>query len=228
MLLIAIRSQATRQSISGRRGEVLSCILARRSVFPRHYVERDISAEIVQGLLDAAMWAPYHGSRPPWRFVVLGKEAMVAMQRLTLDFYDANWRTTGWADGKRGTDADYRKWRTMTEDEINGRWGPVSYMIGIVAQRQAGSKRLPMHEEIAATACAVQNMHIQAASVPGVACYWSSWHDAVRDSEAMRRFLSMGSEDACLGFFIVAACSLSLKDSRQREPSSHNAVDWRA
>ena len=74
---------------------------------------------------------------------VLGREAMVAMQRLTLAFYDANWRTTGWANGVRGSEAEYRKWREMTEEEITGRWGPVSYMIGIVMQRQAGSKRLP-------------------------------------------------------------------------------------
>ena len=68
---------------------------------------------------------------------------MVAMQRLTLSFYDANWRTSGWANGVHGSAAEYQKWREMTEGEITGRWGPVSYMIGIVMRRQAGSKRLP-------------------------------------------------------------------------------------
>ena len=52
-------------------------------------------------LLDAAMWAPYHGSVPPWRFVVLGRRAMVEMQRMTLRFYDAHWRDVGWANGRR-------------------------------------------------------------------------------------------------------------------------------
>jgi len=28
-----------------------------------------------------------------------------------------------------------------------------------------------------------------------LACYWSSWHDAARDSEMMREFLGMGAED---------------------------------
>ena len=50
------------------------------------------------------MWAPFHGSRPPWRFVVMGKAAMEKMQQLTLEFYDRNWQTTGWANGKRGTE----------------------------------------------------------------------------------------------------------------------------
>ena len=31
----------------------------------------------------------------------------------------------------------------MTEEEIDCRWGPVSYMVAIVMQRQAGSKRMP-------------------------------------------------------------------------------------
>lgn len=42
------------------------------------------------------MWAPFHGSVPPARFVVLGKKAMVEMQKLTCEYYDKNWRTVGW------------------------------------------------------------------------------------------------------------------------------------
>ena len=60
------------------------------------------------------MWAPFHGSVPPWRFVVLGRRAMVEMQKMTLEYYDANWREVGWANGKRGTSnldaAEYTKW----------------------------------------------------------------------------------------------------------------------
>ena len=104
---------------------------------------RDVPQSTLRSILEAARWAPFHGSVPPWRFVVLGRKAMVDMQRTTLDFYDAHWRETGWANGKHGTEAEYRKWRTMTAEEIDGRWGPVSYMVAIVMQRQAGSKRMP-------------------------------------------------------------------------------------
>merc|ERR1712217_556603 len=104
----------------------------------------------------------------------------------------------------------------MTEAEISGRWGPVSYMIAIVMQRQASpKKRMPEWEEAAATACAVQNMYIQATAFSGLACYWSSWHDAARDSSDMKDFLSMAEEDKCLGIFIVAACRQNLPDRRQ-------------
>ena len=206
---------------------LLECIRARRSVFPRSYVARTVPPATMSRLLEAAMWAPYHGPVPPWRFVVLGRKAMVDMQRLTLDYYDAHWRVAGWADGKHGTASEYLKWRMMTEDEIAGRWGPVSYMVAIVMRRQAGSKRLPEWEEAAATACAVQNMCLQASAHAGLACYWSSWHDAARDSEAMHAFLGMGDGDRCLGFLIVAACEPALKDSRMRQPETHLSVEWR-
>jgi nitroreductase len=177
-------------------------------------------------LLEAAKWAPYHGPVPPWRFVVLGQQAMVEMQRMTLAFYDANWRDVGWANGKHGSEEQYLAWRQMTEDEIHGRWGTVSYMVAIVMRRQAGSKRIPEWEEAAATACAVQNMHLQASAEPCLACYWSSWHDAVRDSANMRDFLGMDPEDQCFGFFIVATCEPSVDDKRRRK-ETHLSVEWR-
>ena len=100
-------------------------------------------------------------------------------------------------------------------------------MVAIVMRRQAGSKRMPEWEEAAATACAVQNMQLQASAHAGVACYWSSWHDAARDSEAMRRYLKMGEDDRCLGFLIIAACDPQLKDSRVRRRETHLSVEWR-
>ena len=46
---------------------------------------------------------------------------MVEMQRMTLEYYDEHWRAVGWANGVRGTEAEYLKWRAMTEGEIDGR-----------------------------------------------------------------------------------------------------------
>eukprot|EP00928_Gymnodinium_smaydae_P091036 TRINITY_DN74730_c0_g1_i1.p1 TRINITY_DN74730_c0_g1~~TRINITY_DN74730_c0_g1_i1.p1 ORF type:complete len:251 (+),score=31.97 TRINITY_DN74730_c0_g1_i1:84-836(+) len=224
------RSRETR-NVAGPSAEVkhaiLPCIRARRSVFPRDYIDEKIDASIVRCLLEAAMWAPHHGPLPPWRFVVLGGEAMVTMQKLTLAFYDQNWQRTGWGSGERGSEAQYQKWRAMTEEEISGRWGPVSYMIAIIMRRQAHpEKLLPEWEEAAATACAVQNMYIQASAFPGLACYWSSWHDAARDSLEMQEFLGMQMEDKCLGFFMVAACRDDLRDRRQRRLADM-AIEWR-
>lgn len=208
---------------------ILQCIRKRRSVFPRSYDRNspDVSKAVMERLLEAAMWAPYHGSIPPWRFVVLGKNSMVDMQHLTLDYYDRNWRTVGWADGKTGNEKEYLKWRNMTENEIAGRWGPVSFMVAIVMRRQAGSVRIPEWEEAAATACAVHNMHLQASAEKDLACYWSSWHEAFRDSNEMKNFLGMEAEDKCLGLFIVAKSAPNRPDHRERTLEKHMNAEWR-
>ena len=223
----AVRDRKQREIDERPPAPLLECIRKRCSIFPSRYVSRTVPRRVVDRLLEAAMWAPFHGPVPPWQFIVLGRKAMVAMQRMTLDYYDENWQTVGWADGKHGTAAQYRKWRTMTEEEIEGRWGPVSFMVAIVMRRQAGSKRLAEWEEAAATACAVQNMHLQASTDPFLACYWSSWHEAARDSAAMRAFLGIGAEDKCLGFFMVAACEPVILDGRWRRPDKHLSVEWR-
>ena len=101
-------------------------------------------------------------------------------------------------------------------------------MLAIVMQRQvSASKRMPEWEEAAATACAVQNMHVQSGVIPGLACYWSSWHSKARDSQSMKKFLGMGIEDKCMGFFVVAACDENLKDRRTRSPQKYMTAEWR-
>ena len=212
---------------------VLPCIRNRRSIFPSEYDKSpaaDVDPAIIRSLLDAALWSPWHGkcagNPHPAKFIVLGRKGMVQMQELTLDYYDRNWKKVGWGSGRRGTEEQYLAWRKMTHGEITGRWGPCSYMIAIVMQRQSGEKRLPEWEEAAATATAVQNLHLQSTKFPSLACYWSSWHDAARDSDEMKRFLNMKPEDKCLGFFVVAQVKAGQKDRRRRDPSLLR-VEWR-
>ena len=215
---------------------VLPCLRHRRSIFPRNYLKNPPTLDnaIIQSLLDAALWGPFHGKNyagqsHPARFVVLGKHAMVEMQEMTLEYYDKNWKEVGWGSGTKGKQEDYEKWRAMTHEEISGRWGPCSHMIAIVMRRQAGPKRLPEWEEMCAVACAVQNMHVQSTKFPQLACYWSSWHEDVRDSREMKEFLGMRNEDKCLGMFIVAQKDpkrCSDKDRRKRDPSLMQ-VEWR-
>ena len=236
---------------------VLPCLRNRRSIFPNQYLKNPVAPvdpRIIESLLAAARWAPFHGKcyegcKHPARFVVLGRQSMVQMQKMTLAFYDKNWKKLGpWgaecssqgicccatspqAKEEEKEQEAYMNWRQRTEDEITGRWGPVSYMIAIIMRRQTSptSKRLPEWEEAAAVACAVQNMHVQSTKFHRLACYWSSWHAAARDSNEMKEFLSMGMEDKCFGFFIVAQANntiLNTKDRRKRDPSIM-ATEWR-
>lgn len=212
---------------------VLPCIRNRRSVFPNQYLSNPppLDNAIVQSLLDAARWGPFHGNcfagcQHPAKFVVLGKQSMVEMQELTLRYYDKNWKNVGWGSGQHGSEEEYMAWREITQSEITGRWAHCSRMIAIVMRRQTGPKRLPEWEEAAAVVAATHNMHLQSTKFPQLACYWSSWHDAARDSDEMKEFLNMGPEDKCFGFFIVAQAKRISKDRRKRDKSLI-AVEWR-
>ena len=87
----------------------------------------------------------------------------------------------------------------------------------------------------AAVATAVQNIHIQACTrFPQLACYWSSWHSAARDSIEMKQFLKLKNinEDKCMGFFIIAQkdpTRCSNKDRRKRDNSTNSlmSIEWR-
>ena len=84
-------------------------------------------------------------------------------------------------------------------------------------------------------ATSVQNIHIQACTrFPQLACYWSSWHSAARDSLEMKQFLKLKNvnEDKCIGFFIIAQkdpTRCSNKDRRKRDNSTNSlmSIEWR-
>ena len=248
----SIKSNRPSSGTSSMDLSVLPCLWNRRSIFPNQYLKNPVTPvdpQIIQSLLAAARWAPFHGKcyegcKHPARFVVLGKQSMIQMQKMTLAFYDKNWKKLGpWgadcsSQGKCCSPASpqeeeqaYMDWRQRTEDEITGRWGPVSYMIAIIMRRQTSptSKRLPEWEEAAAVACAVQNMHVQSTKFHHLACYWSSWHSAARDSNEMKEFLGMGMEDKCFGYFIVAQANKTILNTKDRRRRDHSimATEWR-
>ena len=72
-----------------------------------------------------------------------------------------------------------------------------------------------MHLQASALTTRYTTTYNQASAVPGLACYWSSWHAAARDSDEMRAFLGMEREDCCLGFFMVAACDPATANSKR-------------
>ncbi|KAI8467063.1 MAG: Nitroreductase [Monoraphidium minutum] len=173
-----------------------AAIRARRSIFPQHYTPGGaVPQAALRAMLEAADWAPSHGRTYPWRFVVLGPKGIQEMQDVTEAVMG---RLLAGAPDQLQDVLD-----ALRRDRAR-RWAPVSHMIAICMRRQAAPPKLmPEWEEVAAVACAVQNMHLTA-SARGVACYWSSWHAAARDSPEMGAFLGLApaAGDRCLGFLV--------------------------
>jgi hypothetical protein len=67
--------------------QVAALIQSRRSIFPKSMTGAPVSRDSILAMLQAANWAPTHGRTEPWRFVVLGRAGMEAMQLLTEDIF---------------------------------------------------------------------------------------------------------------------------------------------
>jgi nitroreductase len=60
--------------------------------------------------------------------------------------------------------------------------------------------KVPEMEELAATACAVQNMYLTATAY-GIGCYWGT--GGITYLQEARAFFNLGENDNLLGFFHV-------------------------
>lgn len=165
--------------------EVNELIKDRRTVYPEFYSERKVHKEQIELLLNNAIWAPSHGLTQPWRFKVFMGEGKTRLGEFMRDLYI----------------------KKTPSDEVNAiklgrntnRPAKASAVIAICMERQA-SEKIPEIEEIAAVACAVQNMHLTATAY-GLGGFWSTPKLAYTDE--MKQFLDIGEKDRCLGLFYI-------------------------
>jgi nitroreductase len=131
----------------------------RRSVKPAAMdPARNVPRELLWEILEDAHWAPTHGLTQPWRFHVFTGEARQKLGGVLQDLYD---RLMPAADQR----AEKRE-KLMS----NPCRAPVSI---VVAFRVDPDGKISETEEIAATACAVQNLMLSAHQ-RGLATFWST------------------------------------------------------
>ena len=161
-------------------------IKSRRSVYPQHYVNKEISKETILWLLELANWAPNHRKTEPWRFKVFHSEE----SRSDLGEYLAEaFKMKAIKKGGEFPDLKYNK--TLKKPLQSG------CVIAICMKRDP-LERVPEWEEIAAVACAVQNMWL-AASSKGIGSYWSTPSSIIE----ARDFLQLEEGEKCLGLFYL-------------------------
>lgn len=158
-------------------------IKARRAVFPKSYdSSRDLSNETILAILENANWAPTHKKTEPWRFVVIKGDSREKL---------AHWLAE---DYKRMTKEPFSevRYNKMKENPLLS-----ACVIAIVMQKHPESG-LPEWEEVAAVACAVQNIWLSASSL-GIGSYWSSPGTINRIGE----FLQLEENQVCLGLYYM-------------------------
>ncbi|HLP12391.1 MAG TPA: nitroreductase [Flavobacteriales bacterium] len=165
--------------------EITEVIKNRRSIFPEQYSERKVAREIIEKMLNNAIWAPTHGMTQPWRFKVFMEDGLKKLS----DNLSRLYRETTPAE----------KFMQSKFDNFVNRPLKSGAVIAICMQRQE-TEKIKEIEEVEAVACAVHNMHLTLTAY-GIGGYWST--GGATYTEEMKTFLGLGAKDKCLGFFYV-------------------------
>lgn len=184
--------------------DILNTIIKRRrSIFPISYTNQEIPVEVIRQILESANYAPTHKLTEPWRFVVFRNKGKWKLGEQLARLYKENTPAASFLQ---------KKYDSITEKVRQS-----SCVIAINAQ--LNPDKLPAWEEIAALACAVQNMALTAEAL-NVGAYWSS----PEMISYLGDFLQLGENEKCFGLFYMGYHNEEVRPAK-RTPIE-NKVRW--
>jgi nitroreductase len=178
-------------------------IKKRRSIFPNTYNDKPIPREIIQQILENANWAPTHRKTEPWRFKVFHESGLQRLSDYLAQWYEAN--------------TPEEKFSQKKYDKTKAKPLQSACVIAICMQRDP-EERLPEWEEVAAVACAVQNMWLSCTAYD-IGCYWSSPRSIIEAND----FLGLKNGERCLGLLYMGYHDLPDLPA-QRQPIAEKVV----
>ncbi|TLU99283.1 nitroreductase family protein [Dyadobacter luticola] len=181
-----------------------SIIRDRRSIFPQNYIQKDIPDEVIRQILENANYAPTHKMTEPWRFMVFKGESL---KRLA-SFFSERYRSQTAPEAFSQARYDAAGEKVMKSNCV------------IIINVELHPEKLPEWEEVAATACAVQNIWLTA-SAYGIGSYWSS-PGVLKELGA---FLDLPEAQKCLGLFFMGYHDGAELPASKRTPIE-NKVTW--
>lgn len=135
----------------------------------------------IKQLLELADWAPTHANTEPWRFIVYSGNNVQVFCKQHAELYKENIAAENYQQGT------YDKFATM---------GDAASHVIVAVMKRAPTAKIPVMEEIAATACAIQNILLGAEALD-IATFWSTGGMVLK--EPFKAFLQLGAEDVVLG-----------------------------
>lgn len=186
--------------------EITSVIRDRRTIYPEQFSDRKLHREIIEQILNNAIWAPNHGMTQPWRFKVFIGDGIVRLAEFQANHYRIKTTAENFDQGKF--------------EKFLNRPKLAQAIIAICLDRQE-SEKIPEIEEIEAVACAVQNMYLTCTAY-GLGAYWGS--GGATYSDELKGFLGIKKKDRCLGFFYLGYPSVEWPKSH-RKPIEY-VTEW--
>jgi nitroreductase len=165
--------------------ELDDLIRLRRIVKPANMNGSRIPDQLIRELLELANWAPTHAYTEPWYFVVFAGDQAQQFCKDHAELYRAN------TPPDRFITASYEKLEIM---------GKTASHIVALCMRRGDNPKIPEQEELAATACGIQNMLLGAAA-RNIAVYWGT--GGMTYHHAMKDYLGLLEADRVLGFLYL-------------------------
>ena len=183
-------------------------IRKRRTIKPPMMSDAPVDEEDLRAILENANWAPTHGMTQPWRFRVYRGDARAPLADALGNLYETAIPVD---EQKVGKADNIRKMPTLA---------PVVILVCMERQKIEKIREI---EEIEAVACAVQNMHLTAAS-RGLGAFWSTPPFVYKPE--MNTFLGIGEKDRCLGIFYLGHPANTEKWPKGRRQSIDDRVQF--
>lgn len=155
-------------------------IISRRSCKPSSMNGKIIPEDQIMALLALGDWAPNHGRTEPWRFYVYGGAALEKFCADHAELYQQH------AQSDTFNPAKYQN--------LKNQYTTVSHII-LVAMKRTEPTGIPMLEEYAATAAAIQNILLGAEAL-GINALWST--GGMTHHAALKTYVGLSDADEIL------------------------------
>lgn len=157
----------------------------RRSTFPDQFeAGKKVDDRVIKEILVNATWAPNHGKQEPWHFTVFTGDGLKKLADFQSELY-------------KGLSGD--NFKEITYNKLKTNPLKASHIIALGMKRTL-TKNIPEVEDIAAVACAVQNMYLSVTAY-GLGGYWTT--GGITYKEEAKSFFGLEEQDRLLGFFYI-------------------------
>lgn len=187
--------------------EITEVIKNRRTIYPEQYTERKIHKEIVEDVLNNAIWAPTHGKTQPWRFQVFMNESRNELSSFLSGLY---------AEQYQGEAFNEVKFNKLKNRPLQ------SPVVIAVTMTPDVNKKISEIEEVEAVACAIQNMYLTCTAY-GIGGFWST--PKLMYTKEMNSFLELKEGEKCLGLFYMGYPAIEWPKG-QRKPIEY-VTKWK-
>ncbi len=183
-------------------------IKERRTVKAANMNGAAIPDTVVNNILQLADYAPTHGRTEPWRFYIYTGSSL---RQFCADHAALYWENTAEEDRKQ-----------QTFDNLAHAGDKVSHLV-VAAMKRTANTKIPVMEELAATAAAIQNILLGAEAM-GIAAIWNTGGMALK--EPMKRYLALNTDDQVMGLIYLGYTDQEKKEAVRNIPFSEK-IHWK-